>query len=79
MEAPDQGIVFEHLREDTKDQSSAGSLRVLQILQEDSQDSPEVVQDVGGGARPDDPDEACHGLSPLSSSSSHLDTLQRGD
>ena len=79
MEAPNQGIMFEHLGENPKDQSPAGPLAILQVLQQNSQDRPEVLEDVGGGPGPDDPDDAGHGLSSLSSSSSHLDTLQRGD
>ena len=76
VETSDQRILFQHLGQNSEDERSAGALTVLEVLQEDSEESSEVLQDAVGVAAPDDPDDGGHGLPPLSPRAPSLDCLQ---
>ena len=79
VETSDQRILFQHLGQNSEDERSAGALTVLEVLQEDSEESSEVLQDAVGVAAPDDPDDGGHGLPPVRARLPRLDCLECGD
>ena len=76
VETSDQRILFQHLGQNSEDERSAGALTVLEVLQEDSEESSEVLQDAVGVAAPDDPDDGGHGLPPVRARLARLDCLE---